>query len=735
VGRVLTGSGDTDEQMRRIRSVLPGGEEGYQSLKNVPFIGHALQGAVDTGIQTAMDPLTYETLGAGPLLKALGIAGKVAPAALKAMDATPLGAHVYDLMHWGGPVAREHGAEAVQQIRGAANLGASTGSRVQDHLVRRFNTITQGLSDEDKVTVGKALNGEIPVLENPGALTPKQASAYRQLRTLTEMDYKLRTNAARSVIFQDVTRGMSTEDKDALAKAFRTGKPPEIPEAGPRVRTPYEGPQPSHRQFNYQPQNQAEIERANTLNDAFKKIQLRVEQAMPRREDYMPWSHEAQAAEEGGTEARKVNLLDRPDPRAQERENLEVANPQQLQRGFTAMAANTGRQVERGVVHEALGDFVNDPNVRKLFDETIRATGNKRTNVEKIQDAWLKAVGYPRAATVSLTPRHGVNILDLLANTVGPDKAPGALKDTMALAAKIVAAKSPKEVAALTKEGRELGALSGSYQERKPFFQEGPLSKVPGLSAWSRMNNKLVWAIDEAAKVTYAKLIQKSGEATGLRAGALASSRLVDYAHRSPLVNALRYVAPFGTFRGSIPGAVAGGIVRNPARAAFLNRATGGTMYGGKPDKGQHGATLYNPTADVGRGLSDPGEYLRATLGAPAQAAVVLGQEAMSGHPGASLQTTGEELANLPQSLMHGQLPQPGKSKYADAVALHTARYMNYGLPIDLRWILGAAAAGIPEARMALETMGYGQFKPRPGQAPERFAKEAAQQILGLGLR
>ena len=205
------------------------------------------------------------------------------------------------------------------------------------------------------------------------------------------------------------------------------------------------------------------------------------------------------------------------------------------------------------------------------------------------------------------------------------------MKNVTALTAKLVRA-DEKQYANLTKEGRDLGAVTQDFNEHRAFFQTVP-DFVPGiggkstaaLGAYTRLNNKLVWAVDTAAKQEYAKLLVRKGEAQGLEAGGLASSRLVDYANVSPMVKALRYVAPFGTFRGSVPQAVLGGVARNPARAALLNRASGGTMYGGKPDRRQHGTELYNPTADVTRGVDDPFGYVRATLGDPVKAGVTTG--------------------------------------------------------------------------------------------------------------
>ena len=60
---------------------------------------------------------------------------------------------------------------------------------------------------------------------------------------------------------------------------------------------------------------------------------------------------------------------------------------------------------------------------------------------------------------------------------------------------------------------------------------------------------------------------------------------------------------------------------------------------------------------------------------------------------------------------------------------------MNYGNPIDLRWLLGAASAGVAEARTALQQLGYSQFSAPKGPIHERAAKEAAQQVLGVGIK
>lgn len=792
VAKLATGKSDTGEQRTAERNAV--GTQGiYDAIGKIPVVGHALQGASDVVQDTLTDPLTYETLGAGPILKATGLAAKAAPMIGKLGDAykgirdTPLGATIYDFTHWGGKIEREQGASKVDELRGIANNSSSQGARVQQHLVRRFGEATKDLSDEDKVNVGRALNGEV----DTSALTPRQQSTTRQLRTLTEMDYKMRADTARTIAFNAGTKGMSDADKAVLQRMFRQNKPLDIPEPGkrttvpnpddtvkqrsrdvnidvpggadengvmhpavadlPPVRAPYKRPL----------DNQAAIDRAKMLNQKFQDINFAVEQGVPKREHYMPWAHEYdETGKLKGREASEVAANEYHDPRTKTRDDLQFGSPDMLRSGFEAMAKNTGKQVQTGVINKTLGDLLDHPDIDALFKQTIKATGEYRTNPDKIKDAWLNVVGYPRAATVSLTPRHAANILDLAANTVPPERLPGYMKDVTDLTTKLMKAKDEREYAALTKEGRDLGALSGNFKEREAFFQQVPDTKIPGtqtpifgplagkstgaLGAYTRMNNKLVWAIDEAAKQTYAKLLVERGEASGLEAGGMASKRLVDYEHKSPLVQAMKYIAPFGTFRGSIPGAVAGGVARNPGRAALLNRASGGMMYGGKPAKGQQeGATMYNPTADVSRGFSDlngAAEYLRATLADPVKAgATVLGAEPLMGEGGASIRDLGTELADAPGEIAHGQFNRLGtprkESKYADAVALRRARFLNYGNPEDWRAILSAAAAGVPEARDVLEQVNAGQFRPKQGSIPDRLLKESAMQVLGIGMR
>src|ERR1700691_1731555 len=70
--KLATGESDTDRQMTKEREMV-GTQGAYDALGKVPGVGHFLQGTSDVIQQTVTDPLTYETLGAGPALRAIKI--------------------------------------------------------------------------------------------------------------------------------------------------------------------------------------------------------------------------------------------------------------------------------------------------------------------------------------------------------------------------------------------------------------------------------------------------------------------------------------------------------------------------------------------------------------------------------------------------------------------------------------------------------------------------------------
>lgn len=820
--------------IEHVRHAIPGAEALHKPWGNIVHTGipavdslgdkisawsdQAAAQLEDTAIRGVIDPVTYETLGAGAAEKTA--AGQALKTALKqsaskitrapkipwisdgkiGMQSAP------DITQWGGDVAGERGAPFVQGLRGAGNVASQAGTRMQVHFENRARAILSKLPPHSVVKVGDALGtyhsvAELPpfAMEDAKSLNPVERSAFRQLRALTQLSDKFRNITANTIAVNNYAGDLSQADQQTLLKALNANKPIEVPKPEARIRqtnqaaidlenrgrainypgsTPGEritvnaGPLekatsgakqvtlPPSKRFTFKPTNQAAIDHATMLQERYNTIAGVVEKEVKSRDAYMPGTHTG--VDEGRPE-RDISPKNYFNPRNIQREELHITKPEQAHEGFGGMAASAGRDEKMRVLTEQLGSLLNDDKIDNLFKETIAATGNQRSDLQKFKDAWLKLIGYPRAAVVGVTPRHGANIMDLAMDTIPPQHFPQYVKDTMTLVTRLMAAASPEDYLKIIKEeDAGMGAVSGNFPERKAFFQKTPETTLgdlpfgqhlpPGaqgkkilgplagkstgpIGAWMRLNNRLVWAIDDAAKITYAKILKEEGMKP-LEAGGTASQRLVDYEHLSKLQKALKYVAPFGTFRGGIPGAVMGGIARNPARAAFLNRATGGTMYGGQPKQGQHGTELYNPTADVGRGLDNPLEFARGTLGAPVIAGATLGLEgiakaAMHGEPSTSPEVIGQELRDLPRSLAHGQLPRPRKSKFADSVAMHVARYFNDGNPIDLHWLLLAAASGVPEARDVVQQLGQGQFKAKP--AAQFLGNEAAMQVLGIG--
>ena len=783
------------------------------------FVNGLLNNTMDAAITMPIDPLTWETMGTGALGKtALGQGLKAFAA--RSLNRTIAGRAAFTALNWGGKAAIErattaHGGkilpaiEEIEGVQGAGHQATAEGSRWEAHVNRRVNQIVNGinpatrkkipgsaLTDVEKKRVAQALNAEEEIPGEEGqyeegqqplvldSLTPKERSAYRQLRALTAMDWKTRQQAALSVALRGNIADKSIRDE--VAQHFKAGTEPIVPEPGKRIMTPYGEPKPRFRstyaapqeafvptkagltrdpvhilydqavtdlklnafdrsslgkaltddkQFErlkvdapelYQraaniriamarkfanrpefekelepaprykmvPENQAEIDRATKVHDAYMKVLGLISKTdegglMRYRKDYMPFSHHAPE----GREAFKINPTEHVDLRNVERENMKVTSPKNLEQGFTDMAKNLGHQVRTKALNDSLGSLLDDPEISKLFEEEIGATGGKRTDWEKTKGFIRGLVGWPRAALIGITPGHAANEINMAMDTVPLERQPQFFAQSMSLAKKIFMAQTrgdEKEYYRLTAPGRSMGAGVGNFSERKPFFQ-----KIPGLRWWTKNMNNLVWSVSEAIRQNYAKMLLETGEAkTPLQAGGMAEKRLVDYQYRTPLQNVARHIAPFGTYRGGIPGAVAGGVLRSPPRAAFLNRATSGAMYGDKPQKGQPGWEAFTPTAEVGRLLnyvpgtrfteSGPGDFVRGSLGSPYAAAANALQDVLAPS------STPKHWATYGQAWTPKKLPNG-----------HW----------DLGFLFSSAIAGVPEAQAVLEANGISRYQ------------------------
>lgn len=663
----VAGLGNTpDEQMTNLRKKL-GIEGAYKSLP------HVVQGGIDLGLQTATDPLTYETMFLGPAAKALG-------AGAKALSrSTALGRAAEDYFSFGGKVARKaniygmKGEDVRNLARGAAQKASRTGSEFSQGIERRTQAAFKGLSDDEVQRVGQALNGDISVAE----LEPKLQAAFTKARATTALAHRVQSSIAQRAEFDRLasTLNLNPEAKATLHKAFFGG-----------------GAVPKE------------------LEDVYSSLAAHVKEAAPHRENYLPGVHRV---DQENRAAMKLNPAEHFDPRLLQREELGGFTGADVRKGFESMGRNVGRQVEGKVLRETMGDLLKDDDVKALFQATLPARGTARTDAQRLLEGLKKVTAFPRAGIVSMSPRHAMNILNLLANTSGPKTVGRALQIFSHIVPAAVRGDT-KAYALATRFGRDIGAASGDFLERKPFFQVAPdiAAKVglrpvgEGLAMWSRWMNAITWAMDDAAKIARAEDLIRQG-VKPLEAGGRAAHELVDYARTSPFGEHLRYIAPFGTFRAAIPGAVLGGIARNPARAAALSRATQGAFYGNEPQTPFGKLSLYAPTGDVGRGLRlfDPQrrwDYARATLGVPAKEVLnTLGLVPPAKGGNENYWTYGEKI-------------HPFKDKHG-------------------RWHLGVGAeylgSALPLGSALEDLSGAGLF---PNQGP---AKDALRQIFGVGLR
>lgn len=855
--KVITGKSTYEEQLPVYRQKLglqglydwhePNLNTGIAAIDRpvnaVQDFAHSLaNNFIDAAITMPIDPLTWESLGSSVLGKTpVGIAARTLAA--KTLNKTIAGRAAFRALNFGGKamISRAetaHGGniipaiEEMEGVQGAGHQATAEGQRWKAHIDRRVNQVVEGinpstgkklpptldpatgkkipaaLTQAERKRVQLELNGEEDIggegqYEEGAALklrpmTPREQSAYRQLRTLTAMDWRVQQDAALAIALRKTIPDGALRNE--VAQHFKSGQEPVVPEPGERVKVEYGDPVPHSRskfappqeaftevggqqtrsrptimfdqavkdlglnqfdkrtlakalhddkvfgeltdpemqqraaqireamaqqysnrplettdlpeapRFKMVPKNQAEIDHMTKVRANYMRVLGLISKQdegglMRYRQHYYPFRHSL--GEPQGREGFSTNPSEYANPRQQQRENLKITNANDIKKDFASMSSNTAKQVETKVLNEGpIGSLLNDPDIADVFKQDHPATGKYRDDWQKAKDNIRAVTGWPRAALVGITPGHMINEMAMAFNTVPIERQPKFWYDTTALAKKIFMAQvrgDTKEYARLTAPGRALGAGVGSFDERKPFFQNFPEAlpyvggkSVPVIGWWSRGMNRLVWSTAEAIRQNYAKLLLETGEAkTPLQAGGIAEKRLVDYQYRSPLQNAMRLVAPFGTYRGGIPGAVLGGIVRDPRRAAALSRISGGAIYGDKPAKGQEGWEAYTPTAEVGRmldyappppgtrfGTYGPLDYVRGSLGIPAAALANAIQDQTPLQP-AHLATYGEPW--LPKRLKNGQL--------------------------DLGFILQSAIGGIPAAQQILEANGIGRYQ------------------------
>jgi hypothetical protein len=411
------------------------------------------------------------------------------------------------------------------------------------------------------------------------------------------------------------------------------------------------------------------------------------------KHDYVPGIREAKPTDPNRA-AQTYSLLDKFDPNAlhQGEFTIDPANAAGHEAAIRGALSNTAAQVSRAELRKELEARFGGslpPAVAKLFEVARPATGTARSKEQLLRDRWQQIVDMPKRAIVGVLPRHLINVASL-----GAINNPVATAKAVGQAARIV--KNPASRYDELRPGIEAGAIGprAEHDLAEPAWVGALLDKAGpiggGIRNWGKAVNDATWAMDEAVVNQIAKA--KGG---GYSAGREARKALVDYDNPSRFTRHAKAVAPFATFEGNIPGAVAKAIARNPRGVEAANRATGGTLLGGDTQLGGHDVRLNLPPAKVGRllGSGNLPEYARGGAADPVRFAISL--------------ATGLSAADK-------------------------RHYMTYGLDpykwADLRKILSnMALGGVPEARNVLDQLGDGPYTPR-----QNFFEELGQGATGV---
>ncbi|MGH7745958.1 MAG: hypothetical protein ACREQ5_14450, partial [Candidatus Dormibacteria bacterium] len=569
--------------------------------------------------------------------KTLPIVRAALPRILKVIDSNPATKSVFEGLYtnlkYAGKVeldALRAGVESpVATIIGSHNKATSHGVFFAARMFNRLGKLLNPLSEEDFNLVMSAKN-------NPEAAEdilrdhPELQDVVRKLTRETNLSFKASQASLKETVLTAHLAGIPSEaDRQLVSNAVRRGT--HIPQVTPHFR-PEAGQADiplaqrkmillnkdavEHAQFLEHHANQAKAAVENTnfpyrvgylpshplVGEEAARPVISSESVLPEAVKTIPRSAKqltkaqrlAKTGNAGGKTFGKTipppkleghrpytyNELDRRDLRGLAQTTPpNIHNRDEMMSNLESMAQNAGVQKRTALLHRNLGvKLASNPEIRKLFEKEVGGTGSYKEVTDQLVTAWDKLVTYPRAGLVATSPRHAINISVLAANTIPLHLLPKATADVSKLVVKLMkAGDDPLAIDRLTKVGQRMGAFPMGHPP--PMFQ-----KIPVLSAMARWNNRLVWAVDIAWKQVYALILHKTGEVPDLlRAGGKANQRLVDYYHTNPLSrNILKHVDTFSTYRGQIPGAVLGGIARNPARAGVLNDLSQHKLYGTK---------------------------------------------------------------------------------------------------------------------------------------------------------
>jgi hypothetical protein len=630
------------------------------------------RGAVDLGVDTLTDPLTYASAGVEPLVKgALGLLGrgalKVAPE-----SATAASHMAQDFFTAGGSAKRELGTPAYEAAISAKARQGAKEAEANRRLQLRLSAATGHLGDNELNTVAHVLNGEVPIEQVKPHIAEAAKNTRKLLNDAAAMEATptgLRKLAygggrlANTRLVQAATQGK------LRGGVFKPGQIPTRPAAQLNSIDPWN--------INYQKplQELNPIQRAAQMehpDDIVGRVQWRKgpfgkaervpipprkvttgklrqyelppelqEFAAPPsqgifgaenlRRDYFPAPHTGEDIIGKNVRPEPFNLLRPNNVNAEQREQFEVGGTagSKLREALAGRMASAARGATTGRMRDELGVGRMEPwtapkALTDLFEVQPRPRGTARTPGEVLSDKWRQVVNIPKNTVTTLGLKHGlVNVPWQAFKSEGP----GAAVESLVQGAKHLK-RTPEQQYDFLRQAIEGGVISPFGDRANPIADTlgrlpvvgGPLGKV------SHGANSLTWAIDDAAKAAVLKRKLARGM-PATEAAAQTRREMVDYANSSPFTEALKNVFPFATWRSKLPAAFASATLRHPERTLAASRATQGLASSGNanvtmPGGGQYHVTMKTPDADVidalgTDGQSNPFKYLRAGLADP----------------------------------------------------------------------------------------------------------------------
>jgi hypothetical protein len=314
------------------------------------------------------------------------------------------------------------------------------------------------------------------------------------------------------------------------------------------------------------------------------------------------------------------------------------------------------------------------PNdIRKLFEVKRPATGAHMTGEDIAKKIWKTAVSAPKTAVVGVTPGHIANMASPLGGMAAAQ--PGGYRAIGAAVKNF-----PKNYRDVVTEGEKTTPLiEGALKH--------PLTRP--LGKYMSAVNHATWAVDKGLMDEFARQFTAKGMHPD-QARQVARETMVDYEHLSPFAQKMKAIMPFGTWNTGLWKQIVNGVVKDPFRAAAINRATGGYFYGNDVPAGDTKYRSLLPAAEVGRAIGDLHEaakFARKSLAIPVDVGFALAEKAARPGTKYPFATYGLDPTEIK--------PKPGEK-----------------VPDMAKLIINMVTMGVPEASTVEGALGVGPLKP-----------------------